>query len=74
MLLLLSGPVLQIVLLLRSVGPQSAGLTRPVRPVRTDQPRIGAAERAMLGDHPAAEILRRVNLPHKTLVAQNLLR
>src|SRR6187200_988915 len=65
--LLLSGLVLQVVLPLRTVWSHSARLTRSVGPVRIDQPRIGAAERALLVDHPASEILRRVNLPHKTL-------
>ena len=66
--LLRSGPVLQIIL------PLLSRLTCPVGPVRIDQPGIGAPERALFGDDPAAESLRRVDLTHKTLVAKNLLR
>ena len=54
---------------------------RPLRPrlqrlpaVRIGLAWIGAAEGALLVDHAPTEILRRVKLAHKPLIAQNLLR
>ena len=46
----------------------------PDRAVRIDEIGIGAAEVALLLHHLAAEILRRMNLAHKTLVALHHLR
>jgi hypothetical protein len=45
------------------------GIVAQIIPVR-----IGPPQRALLGDDPAADILRRVNLAHDALIAQSLLR
>lgn len=54
----------------RTVLPDLAGLELPVRTVRIDEIGIGAAELALLEHHLASKILRRMELSHKTLVAQ----
>ena len=69
-LLLLSGPDLSR----QTIWPLLAGLELPDRPVRIDEAGIGAAEFALLEHDLPAEILRRVELTHKALVAQHRLR
>jgi hypothetical protein len=51
-----------------------AGLTRLVAAVRIVQGRIGATQGALLAHDLPAEILRGMDLTHKTLIAQRLLR
>jgi len=58
----------------QTVWPLLAGLQLPDRPVRIDEAGIGAAEFALLEHKLAADILRRVKLTHKPLVAQHHLR
>ena len=84
--LLLSGTVLQSRLLLpRTIwrarllagavlSRQTILLRAAARRVATVEAGVGAAEVALLVEDAAAEILRRVNLTHKTLIAQHLLR
>jgi hypothetical protein len=54
----------------RAVRPLLAGLVAAI----VVQARIGAAERALLGDDPSADALRGVHLAHETLIAQRLSR
>jgi len=65
--LLLSGPVLSR----QTIWPLLAGLQLPDRTVRIDEAGIGAAEFALLEHELPADILRRVKLTHKALVAQH---
>ena len=65
-LLLLSGPDLSG----QTIWPLLTGLELlPDRPVRIDEAGIGAAEFALLEHDLPADILRRVKLAHKALVA-----
>ena len=57
----------------QTVLPLWAGLTRLVAAVWIIQAGIGAAERTLLAHNATAEILRRMNLTHKALVALRLL-
>ena len=66
-LLLLSGPVLSG----QAIWPLLAGLQLPDRTVRIDEGGIGAAEFALLEHELSADILRRMKLTHKALVAQH---
>jgi hypothetical protein len=71
----LTRPVLQARLPARSILSRQSVLLRPAaRRVAAVEARIGAAEFALLAHDLPSEILRRVNLAHKTLVAQHLLR
>ena len=53
---------------------QSVLLRSAARRVEAVDAGVGAAEIALLAEDATAEILRRVKLTHKTLVAQHLLR
>ena len=55
----------------QTIWPPLAGLQLPDRPVRIDEAGIGAAEFALLEHDLPADILRRVKLTHKALVAQH---
>ena len=74
--LLLSGTVPQTGLLLtRTVlARQSVLLRSAARRVEAVDAGVGAAEIALLVVNAAAEVLRRVKLTHKALIAQHLLR
>jgi hypothetical protein len=65
----LTGAILQAGLLPRPVLSRQSILTRPARRVATVEAGVGAPEGALLVDDAAAEILRRVKLADKTLVA-----
>ena len=70
----LSGQTIWPPLARQTVWPLLAGLQLPDRSVRIDEAGIGAAEFALLEYDLPADILRRVKLAHKTLVARHHLR